>query len=383
MTTLLEIVFWLCVLAIVHPWLLYPACMALVGRLRPRPVRRAAHEPTVTILIPAWNEEDCIGATIEDKLRLDYPRDKLQIVVASDGSTDRTDAIVRGFADRGVELLRVEGRGGKAIALNQAIRVARGEIVVFSDANSIFAPDAIRRVVENFADPEVGYVTGHLSMVSAGGTVSGEGIGAYLRYEAMLRDLETRAGSVIGVNGGCDAIRRALYSDIPGHLITDFVLPLRVMAGGHRVVHDPRMKATEVANARLGSEFRMRVRVALRALQGMAHMRALFDPLRHPLAAFCLVSHKLLRYGAFAFLAVALAANAVLAVGSPFWRVLLVAHLAGYALALLGLSRTGPRALGRVAAVPSYLLMTYAAFALATWKFLRGERMATWKPRAG
>lgn len=380
---MVEVAFWLSVLLIVHPWVLYPACIAVLGWIRPRPVRRDRHEPMVTMLIPAWNEEACIGETLADKLRQDYPRAKLRIVVVSDGSTDRTDEIVRGFADRGVELLRVEGRGGKAIALNHAMRVASGEIVVFCDANSLFAPDAVRRIVENFADPEVGYVTGELRMESPGGTVAGGGIGAYLRYEALLRDLETQVGSVIGVNGGVDAIRRELYSDIPGHLITDFVLPLRVIAGGHRVIHDPRVEATETANERIGSEFRMRVRVALRALQGMTHMRRLFNPLRHPLGAFCLISHKLLRYGAFVFMATALASNVALALREPFYRWLLFAHLLGYALAVLGLTRLGAGSLHRLTVVPSYLLMTYAAFAVATVKFLRGQRMATWKPRSG
>jgi cellulose synthase/poly-beta-1,6-N-acetylglucosamine synthase-like glycosyltransferase len=379
----MEAVFWVSVLGVVHPWVLYPLCVALIGWLRPRPIRRAAFEPTVTILIPAWNEEDCIGATVADKLRQDYPREKLQIIVASDGSTDRTDDIVRDFQAQGVTLLRVEGRGGKAVALNRAMRDATGEIVVFSDANSLFAPDAVRRMVENFADPEVGYVTGGLRMESGAPSVSGEGIGAYLRYEALLRDLESSAGSVIGVNGGVDAIRRTLYSDIPANLITDFVLPLRVMAAGYRVVHDARARATETANERLGSEFRMRVRVALRALQGIAHMKRLLNPLRFPLGAFCLVSHKLLRYGAFLFMAAALASNAVLALHQPAYRWLLAAHLAGYALALLGLTRAGTGPLRALTVVPSYLLMTYAAFALATWKFLRGQSMATWKPRAG
>ncbi len=376
-------VFWCSVLLIVHPWLLYPACIALLGWLRPRPVARAPFEPQVTVLIPAWNEAGCIAATITNKLDQDYPRDRLRIVVVSDGSTDGTDDIVRGFAGRGVELLRVEGRGGKAVALNQAMRIATGQVVVFSDANSLFARDAIRRMVENFADPRVGYVTGGLSMQSDGHSVSGAGIGAYLRYEALLRDLETRAGSVIGVNGGVDAIRRELYSDIPASLITDFVLPLRVIAAGHRVVHDGRAQAVETANQELGSEFRMRVRVALRALQGLAHMARLLNPLRHPLASFCLVSHKLLRYGAFVFMVCALAANLALAADSSFYRVLLGLHLAGYGLALLGLSRHGGGPLRKLTNVPSYLLMTYAAFAVASIKFLRGQTMATWQPRAG
>ena len=186
-----------------------------------------------------------------------------------------------------------------------------------------------------------------------------------------------------GVNGGCDAIRRALYSDIPRELITDFVLPLRVIADGHRVVYDSNAVSRETSNAELQSEFSMRVRVALRGMQGMVHMRRLFNPLRYPATSFCLVSHKLLRYTAFVFLATALLANLSLATTSSFYGVLLILHLACYGLAACGLLGIGRDRLGAVSMAPAYLLMTYWAFAVAAWRFLRGQTMATWKPRGG
>lgn len=381
---MIEAVFWVSIFLLVYPYLVYPLLIALLGIVRPRPVRKQnGYQPNVTVLIPAYNEADCIEATLRNMLRQTYPKNKLQIMVVSDGSDDGTDDIVRRFADQGIELLRQEGRGGKALALNAAVRHATGEIIVFSDANSLFAPEAVSRMVENFADPEVGYLTGALTLQSSDGSVSGGGSGAYMRYENMLRATETRVGSVIGVNGGIDAIRRELYSDIPRELITDFVLPLRVIAAGHRVVFEPRAQSAEAANTEITSEFRMRVRVALRALQGLMHMRQLFNPLRYPMASFCLVSHKLLRYMAFVFMATALLSNAWLALFSPLYQTLLLVHLVGYGLALLGLSKFAPPQLRLLTVVPSYLLMTYAAFAMATVKFLRGQSMATWQPRAG
>jgi cellulose synthase/poly-beta-1,6-N-acetylglucosamine synthase-like glycosyltransferase len=374
-------VFWISLFLIVYPYAIYPLLLALWGRLRPRPVARAAIEPTVSVLIPAYNEADAIAATLAAMTAQDYPKDKLQILVVSDCSDDGTDDIVRSFAGRGVELLRQAERGGKALGLNAAVRHARGEIVVFCDANARFAPDAVRSLAQNFADPAVGYVTGTLTVASEGGVVGGNG-SAYLRFEEWLRAAETRVGSVIGVNGGCDAIRRELYSDIPRELITDFVLPLRVIAAGRRVVFDPHAASLEDGNEELQSEFSMRVRVALRALQGLVHMRRLLNPLRHPAASFCIVSHKVVRYMAFVFLATALLSNLVLAIGSPFYRGLLIAHLACYALAACGLAGFGRR-LGIFAVAPAYLLMSYWAFAIATWRFLRGQTMATWKPRAG
>ena len=373
-------VFWISLFLLVYPYAGYPLLLALWGAVRARPIRREPIEPTVSVLVPAYNEADVIAATLGALLAQDYPKARLQILVVSDCSDDGTDDIVRSFADRGVELLRQPERGGKALGLNAAVRHARGEIVVFCDANARFAPGAVRSLAQNFADPQVGYVTGALTVDDDGGVTGGNN--AYLRFEEALRGAETRVASVIGVNGGCDAIRRELYSDIPKELITDFVLPLRVIAAGRRVVFDPQAQSREDGNAELQSEFSMRVRVALRALQGLVHMRRLLNPLRHPSAAFCIVSHKVVRYMAFVFLATALASNLVLAVASPFYRALLVLHLACYALAACGLLGAGRR-LGLIAVAPAYLLMTYWAFAVASWRFLRGQTMATWRPRAG
>lgn len=384
MIGLIEIAFWASVLLIIYPYLLYPALIALMGMINSRPVRKAHHEPSVTILIPAYNEVDCIGATIQNKLELSYPKNLLQILVVSDGSDDGTDGVIQKFAGNGVELLRCEGREGKAAALNAAVKHARGEIVVFSDANSLFSADALRFLMENFADPEVGYVTGSLQFSDDPNSgVAGTGGGVYLRYENSLRLGESKVGSIIGVNGGVDAIRRDLYTDIPKQLITDFVLPLTVIAGGGRVIYEPRALAREMANTEVASEFRMRVRVALRALQGMAYMRHLFDPFRYPLTFFCLLSHKVIRYLAFIFVITAFVANCMLAIELSPYRIVLGLHISGYVLALLGLYVQPPGILGRLAAAPSYLLMSYAAFAIALFRFMRGDTMATWKPRAG
>jgi len=379
----MEFVFWVSVFLIVYPYAVYPLLVLGLGRLKPRPVRTRSSMPMVTVVIPAYNEANCIAATVQNKLDQEYPKDKLQVIVVSDGSTDGTDDIVLEFNDSAVQLLRRNGREGKAAALNEAVRYAAGEVVVFSDANSIFAPDAIRYMAENLADSEVGYVTGHLIFLSDGPGLIDSGVGAYQRYENWLRLGETRLGSIIGTNGGVGAIRRDLYADTPKALITDFVLPLTVIAGGHRVVFDPRVKSHETANAELGSEFRMRVRVGLRSLQGLAYMRRLLNPLRYPLASFCIFSHKVLRYLGFIFMILALVSNIGLAETGLLYQVLLGLHLTAYALALLGLSSGPPGWLRRITAAPSYLLMSSAAFAMAVFKFLRGDTMATWRPRAG
>jgi cellulose synthase/poly-beta-1,6-N-acetylglucosamine synthase-like glycosyltransferase len=379
---MLEVLFITAVVAAFYPLVGYPLVLCVIAALRPRPVARQAWVPEVTILIPAYNEAGCIAATIQNKLDQDYPATKLQIIVVSDASTDGTDSIAQSYVPHGVKLLRQVTRLGKAAALNEAVRHARGEILVFSDANSAFAPDAVRRLVENFADPRVGYVTGQLHYTHAEET-SGRGSSGYMRYENWLRRLETQVDSVIGVNGGVDAMRRRLYSDVPVDQITDFVLPLQVIAAGFRVVFDERALARERANQEMGPEFRMRVRVALRALRGMVYARGALNAVRAPLPAFCILSHKILRYLGFFFLASALVLNALLAARSNLFTLLLLGQLLLYLFALLGLVRGLPRTLQALTALPTYFVMSNAAFAVAALRFARGDTLAVWKPRAG
>jgi len=362
-----------------YPILGYPVVLMVIGGLWGRPDRRRPWTPRVTVVIPAYNEVACIGGTIENKLRQDYPRELTQIIVVSDASDDGTDDVVATYADRGVTLLRQEARRGKAQGLNSAIRIATGEIVVFSDANSEFAPDAIRLMVEDFADPSVGYVTGDLVLYSAESSVAAAGGGFYQRYEGWLRRLETRVGSVVGVNGGVDAIRRSLYEDIPPDQITDFVLPLRVMTAGFRVVYDERVRSREAANTEIDAEFRMRVRVSLRAIRGLWYARRVLNPLTRPLATFCIASHKVLRYATWAFMALALASSALLAPVRPLFAWLLALQAAGYLVVFLMARNRLPAALQRLAAAPAYFVIAN----VACWRLLRGEKMQTWKPRAG
>ncbi len=377
-----KICFWLSIFLILYPILIYPALVFLLGLIWPRTRKRRSWCPSVTVLIPAYNEAQNIAATIQNKLDQDYPRNQLEIIVVSDGSTDGTDDIVRGFGSHSVRLIRREQREGKAAALNEAVRYARGEILVFSDANSLFAADAIRLMIENFADPKVGYVTGNLTYKTQSAGTAGKGCSAYMKYENTLRALETRAGSIIGVNGGVDAIRRELYRDVPRNLITDFVLPLHVIGTKHRVVYDERAHSSEVANSELASEFRMRVRVSLRALQGIAYMRRLCNPINYPWAAFGLISHKVSRYFCFLFLSIAFAANLML-ISNPGYAALFIAQMMAYLLALLGLRKGMPKVFRKATSIPAYFLMSNAAFTVAAIKFLKGETMATWQPRAG
>ncbi|MEK6749923.1 MAG: glycosyltransferase family 2 protein [Pseudomonadota bacterium] len=379
----METFFWFSLLLLVYPYFVYPTVIWFWGALFGRAVNRRDYQPTVTVIIPAFNEAQHIESTLTNKIEQHYPADKLDIIVVSDESMDGTDDIVKKYVSPRVRLIRQQPRAGKAAGLNKAVAEARGEIVVFSDANTQFDLDSIAKMVENFADPGVGYVTGSMGFPGAHGSATGTGISAYMRYENALRELETRYWSIVGSNGGVDAIRKTLYRDIPPDQITDFVLPLHVNSTGHRVVYDERVLAWEHPNEAMVSEFRMRVRVALRALRGLYYMRALLNPLRYGRLSFSLWSHKAARYLAPFFMVCALFSNVAL-VGEAFvYSLLMLAQLICYTLALLGLRGIELPLLGTLARLSAYFVASNAAFAVAMFKWLRGEKMAVWKPRGG
>jgi cellulose synthase/poly-beta-1,6-N-acetylglucosamine synthase-like glycosyltransferase len=266
------------------------------------------------------------------------------------------------------------------MALNRGVAEARGDVVVFSDANSRYEPDAIRRLVAPFGDPGVGYVTGRLIYEDPGATATGGGSALYMRYENWLRRLETRVGSVVGVNGGIDAVRRTLFSPMSAHHLPDFVLPLRVVARGARVVYREDAVSRETALDRQADEFRMRVRVSLRALHALAACRALLHP-RYGLFAFQLFVHKLLRYLLIVPLAGALVSSGLLA-SSPMYAAIFGLQLVAYALAAAGWI-SGGRLHGRLVRVPLYFSLLNLAAGAALIDFIRGHQQVMWTPRKG
>jgi glycosyltransferase involved in cell wall biosynthesis len=376
--------FWICLVLILYVYAGYAALVFVLAPLFDRRVRKADIEPRACVVIAAFNEEREIRATVENKLAQDYPR--LDVIVVSDGSTDRTDEIVRdlagGSAGR-LRLLRQEPRQGKTEALNRAVRETSADIVVFADANSMYAPDAIRALVRNFADPSVGYVTGRMVYTNPAGTGIAEGSATYMSYENALRAAETRLGSVVGVDGGIDAIRRELYVPMSPDQLPDFVLPLGVVEQGRRVVYEPQAVVREPSLADAGHEFSMRVRVSLRALWGLCDKLGLLNPFRYPLFAWQLVSHKVLRYTAFAPLAGLLLCNALALGQHPFYGGFLAVQLAAYALAMLGHFLRRLPAGGSKLLAPYYFVILNGACVVAFWKFLTGQKMVVWKPRQG
>lgn len=378
--------FWVCFLIIGYIYVGYPTIVFLLSFTLNRKVSKSSIQPYVTIITAAFNEERDIEHTILNKLSQKYPEDRLNIIVISDGSTDRTDAIVQEIMNRyegRIILLRQEPRQGKTQALNKAVNHALSEILVFSDANSIYSPDAVQCLVQSFADPAVGYVTGRMSYTNPEATGIGEGSGVYMNYENLLRAIETQLGSVVGVDGGIDAIRKDLYIPMRADQLPDFVLPLSVIEQGKRVVYEPDALLYEPALSNANDEFRMRVRVALRAFHALYDKRRLLNPLRYGVFSWQLLSHKVLRYIAFIPFVLIFLFNLTLLDFNRFYYWFLIIQIIAYTVAVLShFLKKLPLWTGKIL-IPYYFVILNTACAVAFWKFLKGDKMVIWRPRSG
>jgi cellulose synthase/poly-beta-1,6-N-acetylglucosamine synthase-like glycosyltransferase len=381
-----EIMFWVCFGLVAYIYVGYLAGVFVLAHIMRRDVIKADVTPSISVVISAFNEEHEIERTVVNKLSQDYPPDRLEVIVVSDGSTDRTDEIVRGLVDRSegrLRLFRQEPRQGKTQALNMAVEHTSAEIVVFADANSMYSPEAIRSLVRSFADPSVGYVTGQIVYTNPTGSGVGVGTGSYISYENVLRTCETRLGSIVGVDGGIDAIRRALYLPMQVDQLPDFVLPLSVVEQGRRVVYEPNAVVYEPALSDAVNEFRMRVRVSLRAMWALYDKRRLLNPISGPLFAWQLMSHKVFRYGAFLPLLGLLISNMMVIDQDPFYAWFLGVQVLAYTLAIMGHFLRHASWVVAKMLMPYYFLIVNAACALSFWKFLRGQKIVLWTPRVG
>jgi cellulose synthase/poly-beta-1,6-N-acetylglucosamine synthase-like glycosyltransferase len=371
------VVFWTAVGLIAYVYVGYPLLLFAISRVWSRPVKRAPITPTVTMIIAAYNEEAVIAKKLDNSLALDYPPDKLEIMVASDGSTDGTNRIVRSYGDR-VTLLDLP-REGKTSGQNKAAAAARGEILVFSDASTIYETDAIRAMVANYADPAVGSVGGDVQYVREGEAVAGKGRQLYWNYEAAIRRWESRIHTVMGATGCIYSLRKSLYVPLDPAAISDFVQPAKATLRGFRSVVEDDAVCYEVAESKqLGDELNRRARVVLRGLRGIGYMPEGLNPLRHPVICFQLVSHRLLRWGMPILMIAALVSNAFLLDAGLLYQVLFGLQLVlyGSALAALVLERSRIRVRGLF--VPLYFCMINLAPLLAYWSLMKGEKKVVW-----
>lgn len=378
----MTLLFWGCLAYLGYVYAGFPLLVILRGCLRPKPFTRGRIEPKVSLVIAAHNEADVIGEKIENALSLDYPADRLELVVASDGSEDGTAEIVRKYADGRVRLLDLD-RVGKAAALNAAVEAASGDVLVFTDANSILDGSAVRELVAPLADERVGGVAGnqvYLSPQAGDSSVVGEQ--QYWNFDRSLKQAQSDAGSVTGATGALYAIRRGLFRPVRADVNDDLLTSLRVIAQGYRLVFAPRAIAYEHVVESASQTFSRRVRVMARGLRCVVVMRELLDPRRYGFFALQLLSHKLLLRTAVIPIVVLLAWNGVLWSHGWFYRGALIAQGCFYALGVLGIVFADRRvAKLKPFALPGYFVLVNAAVAKAIWQLLRGEKHERWEPR--
>jgi cellulose synthase/poly-beta-1,6-N-acetylglucosamine synthase-like glycosyltransferase len=376
--------FWVCAALVVYAYSIYPALVWCLSRVlgRREKTAPAIHDgelPAVTLLIAAYNEEAVIAERLENALRADYPATRLRIVVASDGSADRTAEIVRGFADCGVALLDYKARRGKSSVLNSAMAEIDSDVVLLSDANTHIHPTAARKLARWFADPEVGAVCGRLVLTDPQTGANVDSV--YWKYETFLKKCDARLGGLLGSNGAIYAIRRSLYVPIPDStIVDDFVIPLLMkQAHGCHILYDSTAVATEEAASDVRAEFRRRTRIGAGGFQAIALMWRLLDP-RRGWVAFTFLSHKILRWLCPFFLLAMLATSLALAlVGHSTYRYALALQLAFYTVSLVASRVPGRAAILKPLRLATMFTSMNAALLIGFCRWLRGSQKSAWE----
>lgn len=377
---LATVLFWLAWGLIVYTYCVFPVVLALFARRRRKPFPPLAQLtdaelPRVAMIVAAYNEARDLPAKLVNTERLDYPRDRFEVIVGSDGSSDGTAEQLRAARLPELKSLLFTQRRGKVSVLNDLMRETDAEIVVMSDANTMFAPDAVRRLVHHFQDARVGCVSGELLLEQDGG-VSGEGL--YWKYEGWIKRNESRLGFLIGCNGGIFAMRRSLYEALPATtLVEDFVMTVRLVERGHQVLFEPEARATEPACPSARAEMVRKVRIGAGGFQALGLTCGLLHP-RHGLRAFAYLGHKVLRWLVPLFLLVALSANVAL-LGHPVYRLLLGAQLLAAGIAAWAYNARPGAQLPRWTRPISYFYLMNYALLCGFFRFLFRTQRVTWE----
>lgn len=371
---------------LIYVYVFYPLAVWLLGKIYVRGVER--HEgikPSVALVICAYNEEAVIARKLHNSLALDYPADHLQILVASDHSNDRTDAIIQSFKDPRIIFYASGERLGKTALINKVVPLTRADILVFTDANALFQPSAIKNLVRNFADPSVGYVTGRSRYSDTGDSDAASSEGLYWRYEDFIKMGESRLGGMVGADGAIYAVHRELYRPLRPGDINDFVNPLQVVVSGWRGVYDPEAVCWEATSGQFEGEFRRKARIVTRCLRGLARVPSALNPLRTGWFALALISHKLLRWLVPFFLIQIFFSSLWLAWPPvhPAFFAILSAQLFFYALAMIGWGLHFFSKLWFVFYLPYYFCLINAAALVGVLRFFRGRDITTWEPQRG
>ena len=383
MIFVLESIFWASFFLVVYTYALYPAILFILSSLSGKRTGKAVgnthvspEHPSVSMVVAAYNEEKVIEAKLRNCMEIDYPADRIEFLIGSDGSTDRTNEIVSSFAekDRRIKLLDFPDRRGKASVLNRTVAGAKGDFLVFSDANTMYEKDAVRRLIAPFSDPNIGCVCGKLVISRPEGSTSNDDL--YWRYETWLKVMENRLGGVLGANGGIYALRSPLFVPIPADtIIDDFVIGMKVREQGFRVHYAEDAVAREETAESDKAEFRRRVRIGAGNFQSIALLKRLLWP-AEGIFAFQFWSHKIIRWCVPFFLILLFLSNLFLARYGNGYLLLLVCQVLFYLLAILG-HTTNQR--GLLFRVPSFFVSMNLAFFIGFFRYLFNVQKVTWE----
>lgn len=373
---MMQFIFWISVLFIFYAYLGYPLALKILSFFRQRPVKKGDITPLVSLIITAYNEEKRIRGKIENSLEQAYPKDRLEIIVASDCSSDETDDIVRSFQPHGIKLVRAAERKGKENAQKLAVSVAAGEILVFSDVATILNPDGVSNIVRNFSDPTVGCVSSIDKFIDSDGKISGEG--AYVRYEMFLRSLESKVNTLVGLSGSFFAARKEVCKNWAPDLQSDFNTLLNSVRHGLRGISDPDSIGYYKNIKDEKKEYDRKVRTVLRGISVFMKSLPLLNSFSYGLFSFQLISHKLCRWLVPFFMISAFLSNLILAGDLLLYQIVFMLQSVFYLMALLG--RTTNLFSRNILKLPSFFVVVNLSILNAWYLYIRGKRMVAWNP---
>lgn len=381
----LEILFWIGTGIVLYSYLGYGILLYAMVKIKKmlvkEPVFDKGFEPAVSLVVPCFNEAEYIEEKILNSLALDYPKEKLQLIFISDGSTDDTAARVRKYPQ--VLALHEDARNGKAAAMNRAMKYVNAPIVVFCDANTDLNPEAIKEMVKHYADPKVGAVTGEKRIITKDKeNASGAGEGIYWKYESFLKQLDSDFYTIVGAAGELMSYRTSLYRELPkDSLLDDLMQSMQIANDGYRVIYEKNAWAAETASANVGEELKRKVRIAAGAFQSMARLPRAFNLLGNFRVSFLFISHRVLRWTLaplsllFLFLInIPLALN-----GNLLYQIFMLAQVVFYAMALLGWYLANKQIKVKALFVPYYFFIMNLCMYLGLIRFLRGKQSANWE----
>jgi len=373
-----KIVFWPAMFLLFYVYAGYPFLLALIGLFVGRRRAEAGYTPRISVLIAAYNEEEAIERKIQQTLALEYPADKIEVLVLSDCSMDRTDEIVKAFPDGRVRLIRMPERRGKTFAQNVGVKEATGEVIIFSDATAIYHPKALLYLACNYQDASVGAASGRYRYFDPGEkSPTGLGSVAFWNYENMIKKMQSSIRTITGCCGCIYSVRKAAYTELPADIISDLVQPLQAIRKGYRAVFEDRALAYEETTQSTSEEFSMRVRVVTRAMRGLLSVSDLLKPWKFAWPAFQLWSHKIMRWMVPLFLIAIFAANLAL-IDFRFYRFTLAVQLFFYAAALLNILLPLHRQ-WKPLGIPLFFCTLNAAALVSMLEICRGRKYVTWQ----